>query len=202
MPIGTYDGEQDRPDDPRGAPVDGQVIELDELNSRDDIACRVALPRVSRPRNTGWGRMSLRGRTRRLGIGLSYRSCNRSEGFPPTRRCTCRTERPDHISEPGPVRLPKSSRLSKSPQPEYASEPPSGADGTASAQESRQPTLIQVNSRFARTPRAGGSVIDLASRQCGLAVDAEILPDSVLAEAQSTRRCCRASRPGDAVAPA
>jgi len=146
MPIETP-RELARPDDRRVSLVDGRVIAPDELNRRGDTACRVALPRPSRPRNTGWGRMSLRGRMRMLGIGPSYRSCNRSEGFLPTRRCTCRTERPDHISEPGPVRLPKPSRLSKSPRPEYAWEPLSGTGGTASPHGNKGMMLIQVNSR-------------------------------------------------------
>src|SRR5437764_6708642 len=101
MPIATDDRDQARLN---GGEVslllDGRFIAPDELNRPRDTACRVALPRLSRPRNRGWGRMSLRGRTRSPGIGPSYRSCNRSEGFLPTRRCTCRMERLDHISGP------------------------------------------------------------------------------------------------------
>ena len=126
-------------------------------------------------------------------IGPWYGSCNPGEGFHPIRSRSCKPEKPDHISEPGPARPPQPSRLSKSPQPESASEPPSGTDGTASAQGSRQPTLIQVNSRSlaslapANRSRSkhgkGGSAIDPAPRLCGLAVDAQILRDSVLAGA-------------------
>jgi hypothetical protein len=93
-------------------------------------------------------------------IAPSYRSCNPREGFHPTRSRACKPEKPDHISVPGPARLPKPSRLSKSPQPECASGPPSLTGGTPSAQGSRQPTLIQVNSRLLASHHAGDGDVD------------------------------------------
>jgi hypothetical protein len=57
MLIATHDGQQAWPDDWRVPPVDGEVIELDELNNRGDTAFCVVPARLLRPHNTGWGRM-------------------------------------------------------------------------------------------------------------------------------------------------